>query len=217
MGCGTSPSSFTVRAQPGQTVKVVDGLPPSGGVVILGHGAWPSGYGPTELISRPNLTIYGSGMAGYNSTFTALEGGKIVQGHLSISTGADYFTIENLGVDAGSDFIDSANGGIPTDAFSIANNRQVVGAPPLKSARIENVSCLGYSTTALFHCMLVENVENAYVRNVTTVKNEHGFVLNGTNSQVDGVYARSHSFDGVIVKSDDYAPTSGDNSFEHRD
>jgi hypothetical protein len=57
---------------------------------MLRPGVWLSGYGPTELISRPNITIQGSGRAGYNSTYTAMTGGTIVKGHLSATTGADY-------------------------------------------------------------------------------------------------------------------------------
>jgi hypothetical protein len=53
-------------------------------------------------------------------------------------------------------------------------------------------------------------VNHAYVHNVVTVMNCHGLVLKGTNSTVDGVYARGHGIDSVIVKSDNYAPASQD-------
>jgi hypothetical protein len=209
LACGSGRP--VIYAQAGQSVKeVVDGLPASGGTVVLGIGTWKSGYNSTDLITKPNITIQGSGMPGYNSTFTAMSGGTIVQGHLPISTGADYFAAQDLGVDAGSAYINANNGGIATDAFLIVNNGQVVGAAPVESPRIENVSCLGYSPTAAVHCMLIENVKRAYVHNVVTVMNCHGLVLKGTNSVVDGVYSRGHGIDSVIVESDDYAPTSQD-------
>jgi hypothetical protein len=198
-----------VYAQPGQTVKeAVDGLSPAGGTVVLGIGVWGSGYNSAEFIARPHITIQGAGIAGYNSTFTAMSGGTIVEGHLSASTGADYFTVQDLGVDAGAACIDAHNGGVATDGLSIFNNGQVVGAPRVESPRIENVSCLGYSPTASAHCMLVENVNNAYIRNIVTVMNCHGLALKGTNSTVVGVHARGHGIDSVIVKSDNYAPAS---------
>lgn len=217
LACETGPNSkdkniAVVYAQAGQTVKeAVDSLPATGGAVILGVGSWSSGYGAGEFIARPYITIQGSGMPGYNSTFTAMSGGTIVQGPLPASTGADYFTVENLGVDAGSAYINANNGGVATDAFLIYNNGQVLAAPPVESPRIENVSCLGSSPTAAVHCMLVENVNNAYVHNVVTVMNCHGLVLKGTNSTVDGVYARGHGIDSIIIKSDNYAPASQDN------
>jgi len=198
-------------AKPGQTVKeLVDSLPPTGGTVSLGIGTWSSGYNSTDLITKPNITIQGSGMPGYNSTFTAMTGGTILQGHLPASTGADYFTVRDLGVDAGSAYIDANNGGVATDAFAIYNSGQVLGAPQVESPWIENVSCLGYSPNAAAHCILVENVNHAYVHNVVAVMNCHGVVLKGTNSTVDGVYSRGHGIDSIIVKSDNYAPASQD-------
>ncbi len=131
-------------------------------------------------------------------------------GPLAASSGADHITVQDLGVDAGQAYINASNGGTPTDALLIYNAGQVIDAAPVQSPVIENVSCLGYSTTAAVHCMLVENVSNAYVHNVQTVMNQHGLVLKGKHSTVDGVYARGHGIDSVIVKSDAYALTSHD-------
>jgi hypothetical protein len=210
LACTNQPNRPVVYAQPGQTVKeAVDSLPPTGGTVVLGVGVWSSGY-TTDFITKPDVTIQGSGMPGYNSTYTAMSGGTIVQGNLLASTGADYFAVADLGVDAGPAYIDANNSGIPTNALAIFNSGQVVGAAPVESPRIENVSCLGYSPTAAVHCMLVENVNHAYIRNVVTVMNQHGLVLKGTNSTVVGVYARGHGNDSIIVKSDFYALTSDD-------
>lgn len=199
-----------VYAQPGQTVKqAVDSLPPAGGTVVLGPGTWNSGYQGT-LITRPNITIQGSGMPGYNHDFTAMTGGTIVLGSLVASTGADYFTVRDLGVDVGQRYIHDSNGGAPIDALVLYNYGQVVGASPIQSPLIENVSCLGSSPTAPFHCMLITNVNNAYVHNVQTVMNCHGLVLKGTNSTVDGVFARGHGIDSVIVKAETFALVSQD-------
>jgi hypothetical protein len=137
-------------------------------------------------------------------------GGTILLGTLPVSSVSDCFRVEDLGVDVGQNYINSQRGAVPADALDIFNNGQVIGAPPVESPFIENVSCLGYSPTAPNHCMLVENVSNAYVHNVQTVMNQHGLVLKGTNSTVDGVYARGHGIDSVIVKSDAYALTSHD-------
>ena len=214
--CGTTLNSTgantpIVYAQPGQTVKEsVDSLPPAGGTVCLGVGKWTSGYNST-VIAKPHITIQGSGIGGFRSDLTAMSGGTIVLGRLVASSGADYFTVRDLGVDAGSAYIDANLGGVATDALAIYNNGQVVGAPQVESPVIENVSCLGYSPTAPVHCMLIENVNHAYVHNIVAVMNVHGFVLKGTNSVVDGVLSSGHSITSVIVKSDNYAPSSQDN------
>ena len=196
-------------AQIGQTVKeVVDSLPPTGGIVLLGAGAWPSGYNSDEFISKPNIQIVGYGRPDFNSDFTAMIGGTIILGQLAASPGANYLTVKHLGVDAGPSYIDANNCGVPTNALAIYNRGQVIGGPQIESPVIDNVACLGYNPIAAVHCMLVENVNHAWVHNVVTVMNQHGFVLKGTNSIVDGVFARGHGIDSVIVKSDDYAPTS---------
>src|SRR5579871_919677 len=217
-GCAANPNTNNnipkpaiVHAQAGQTVKqAVDSLPSSGGVVVLGIGTWTSGYLHGNPISKPNVTIRGSAMPSYNSQFTAMTGGTIVLGPLTASSGADHFTVQDLGVDAGQAYINEQNGGMPADALAIYNVGEVIGAPPVQWAFIQNVSCLGSSPTAPAHCMLLENVTHAYVHNVQTVMNQHGLVLKGTNSYIDTVYARGHGIDSVIVDSDVYAPTSHD-------
>jgi hypothetical protein len=207
----TGTNTSIVYGEPGQTVKdVVDSLPDAGGTVCLGIGKWKSGY-DTIFITKPHITIQGSGIAGFNSDFTAMSGGTIVLGQLLATSGADYFTVRDLGVDAGSAYINANNGGIATNALAIFNDGTVVGAPQVESPVIENVSCLGYSPTASAHCMLIENVNHAYVHDVVAIMNLHGFVLKGTNSVVDGVFSRGHSITSVIVKSDNYAPSSQDN------
>src|ERR1700761_5923760 len=118
--CGATPkktgTATVIYAQAGQTVKeAVDSLPATGGTVILGPGIWTSGYGATDFIARPYITIQGSGMPGYNSPFTEMSGGTIVQGHLSASAGADYFSVGDLGVDAGPAYINANNGGVAMD------------------------------------------------------------------------------------------------------
>jgi hypothetical protein len=103
-----------------------------------------------------------------------MAGGTIVLGPLAASFGADYFTVQDLGIDAGQAYINANNGASPTDALLICNNGQVIGAPPVQSPLIENVSCLGYRSMAPVHSMLVENVNNAYIHNVVAVLNCHG-------------------------------------------
>jgi hypothetical protein len=210
-GNGDNPSLPVIHANPGQSLKqIIDSLPANGGTVLLGLGTWTSGYQSGTFISKPDITIQGAGMPQYNPDYTAMMGGTILMGPVGASTGADHFTVRDLGVDAGPNYVKSQNGGIGTDALAIFNNGQAIGAPPVQSPVIENVACLGSSPTAQFHCMLVENVNNAYVHNVQTVMNCHGFVLKGTHSTVDGVYSRGHGIDSVIVKSDTYATSSQD-------
>jgi hypothetical protein len=200
----------TIYATPGETVAhAVARLPVGGGKVIFDVGVYPTG---SVTISTPHIWLEGAGMPKYNSSTapTALTGGTVFQGHLGVIQGADYFVIRNAGVDGGPTWINANNGGVAITPLEIANNGQVVGAPQIQSPIIENVSCLGYSISAAQHCMLVENVRGAYVHNVQTSLNQHGLAFKGELSVIDGVLARGHSIDAVIIKSDNYAPSNHD-------
>ena len=177
----------------------------AGGTIIIPTGIIQSGGFSCTV---PNVTLIGSGRPGYNTGFTAMAGGTIIQGTVSASQGCNHFVVKNLGVDVGSAWV--AAGNAATDALSIFNNGQVVGATPLDGVLVDNVSCLGSSLSAAFHCMLVENVTNSMIHNVVAILNQHGIILKGTNSHIDGFYSAGHSVDSVIVKSDNYAPSSHD-------
>jgi hypothetical protein len=199
-----------IYATPGETVAhAVARLPVGGGKVIFGIGVYPSGG---VGITTPNIWLEGAGMPNYNSATapTALTGGTIFQGPVSVAQGGDHFVIRNAGIDVGPTWINANNGGVATTGLVLSNNGQIVGAPQVKYPIIENVSCLGYSLSAAQHCLLVENVLGAYVHNVQTVMNQHGLAFKGEGSVIDGVFARGHSIDAVIIKSDTYAPADND-------
>ena len=178
----------------------------TGGTVQLQLGTYTGGF--TTAVAQPHVTIQGSGRPGYNSLTapTALVGGTIILGTVSFIQGSDFVTVRDLGVDVGPAYVNAFLGGTPVDGLEVVNNGQVVSSYQVQSPRFENVACLGYNTTAPNHCMLMENVNDGYIHNVTTIFNEHGVVLKGTNSNIDGVYAKGHGIDSLIVKSDAYAP-----------
>jgi hypothetical protein len=199
-----------IYAQSGETVaaaiaRLITANGSAGGTIMLGPGIWQSG---SISVTQPNIHIQGTGMPRFNNAYTALSGGTIIQGSIFAIQGADNFWLRDLGVDNGSTFV--SGGGTASDAIAIFNSGQVVGAAQLQNVLVQNVSCLGSSATAAFHCLLVENVNHAYINNVLAVGNTHGVVLKGTNSTVDGVWASWHSTDSVNIKSDNYALGNND-------
>jgi hypothetical protein len=199
-----------IYAQAGETVaaaiaRLITANGSAGGTIVLGPGIWQSG---SISVTQPNIHIQGTGMPRFNNAYTALSGGTIIQGSIFAIQGADNFWLRDLGVDNGSTFV--SGGGTASDAIAIFNSGQVVGAAQLQNVLVQNVSCLGSSATAAFHCLLVENVNHAYINNVLAVGNTHGVVLKGTNSTVDGVWASWHSTDSVNIKSDNYALGNND-------
>lgn len=204
---GVAAIDDVVYATPGESVAAAIARLPSGkGKVVFDEGIYPGGVN----ISTPDIILEGTGMPSYDSSYNFLTGGTIIQGGIFAQQGADRLTIRNLGVDCGPTYV-GAHGGVPLNVLGIFNVGQVVGAPIVQSPIIENVTCLGFSPTAAFHCLILENVVNARVSNVYTVYNTHGLVIKGGKVNVNGMVARGHSNDGIIVKSDNYAPSGGVN------
>lgn len=177
----------------------------AGGVIHLGTGIWQAGG---FICNVPNVAIIGAGRPSVNSGKTALTGGTIIQGTVQANQGCSHFVLRDLGVDVGSAWV--AAGNAAADAVSIFNNGQVVGATPLDGVLVDNVIGLGSSLSAAFHAILVENVTNSLIHNVVAILNQHGIVLKGTYSHIDGFYSAGHSVDSVTVKSDVYAPSHHD-------
>jgi hypothetical protein len=200
-------NTATVFANPGESVAhAVARLPVGGGRVVFDVGTYPSG---NVVISTPGITLQGAGMPSYNGTYTALTGpGTIIQGPINAIQGADHFVVRNLGIDVGSAWVNASNGGVQVTALGISNQGQVVGASQVQAPIIEDVSCLGFSPTSANHCMLVENVNDASIRNIVTVFGVYGLAFKGTNSTIDGFWGRSHGTNAIIIKSDAYAVSS---------
>lgn len=170
VGCGESksfnnsiPTSNSVTCHIGETVKgCVGRLPSNGataGTVVFSVGTYPSGYSGSDRITTANLTLQGAAMPDYHSGLTALTGGTIITGTLPV--GADYFTARDLGVDVGSTVV----GSTPVDGLVMANDGQVVGAPPFKNPVLENVAVLGVNVQGA-HSTLIENVTGAYIHKI---------------------------------------------------
>ena len=191
--------------------QTVATLSTSGGTVLLSNAVYRSGYeGGAATLSLPNIAIIGIRRPSYNTGFTALVNGSIIQGTFNAVAGANNLVIKNVGFDMGSAFVNASLGGVASDTFSIDVPGQALGTPAVSGVVLDNINCLNYSATALFHCMLVENVSGASIHNTQSVYGLHGAVLKGTNSTWDGHYGRGHSYDTMIIKGDDYAPSIND-------
>jgi hypothetical protein len=197
----------------------INALGSNGGDIYLNVANYRSGCDvmipndPTSIafMTKANVHVHGAARGVYNGGFTHISGGTIIQGGFYIR--ASGFHIENLSVDAGSEVMAAFYPGYTTE-----DSLLITGAIPLDPTHypnltgivINNVNCLGQSATSADHCMLVEDVDGAYVTNVQTAYHTHGFVLKGIGSHIDGVYARGSSSECIVFKSDSYAPTSSD-------
>lgn len=192
----------------------LDALPSTGGVVRIGIGSFSS---PTPSKIKSNTTFVGSKEPTINSTVTisspnvrpvisaptALVNGTILTGEFS-SLDKNNIIVSNLGIDVGKTWVDTFNGGTPVGGLVIAS---VTTTAPVKNIQVSNVTVLGYSAATSQHCMLFENIIDSKFNNLTTYYHVHGVALKGLNITMDGLNLHSHNNDGLIIKSDTYAPT----------
>ena len=192
----------------------LDALPAGGGVIKIGIGSFSS---PDKTKIKSNTAFIGSKEPIINSTVTistpntrptissptALINGTILTGEF-LALDKSNITVENLGIDVGKTWVDTFNGGVPVSGLVISS---VTATAPIKNITVNNVAVLGYSATTSQHCMLFENIVDCKFSNLTTYYNVHGVVIKGLSVNVDGISAHSHKNDGLIIKSDIYAPT----------
>lgn len=169
---------------------------------------------PTTYTSVPytldNITIQGARKPVVDSETapTTLVYGSIIQGNLNFT--ANGVHISHFGVDVGSAITAGLFAGAGEDGIIINNPDQLVGRPYWTGFQEEDVIALGSGNTAQFHSILNENLDHAYIHNVSAYLNTHCIAFKGANSIVDGVHARGCFTDGLVSKSDAYAPTRSD-------
>lgn len=192
----------------------LDALPVGGGVVRIGLGSFNS---PTPSKIKSNTVFIGYKEPTINSTVTisapntrptitaptALINGTILTGEFSALDKSNVVVL-NLGIDVGKTWIDTFNGGTPVGGLVIASTAPTT---PIKNIQVSNVTVLGYSAATAQHCMLFENIMDSKFNNLTTYYHVHGVAIKGLNITLDGANLHSHGNDGLIIKSDTYAPT----------
>jgi hypothetical protein len=194
--------------------SALDALPSTGGVIKIGIGSFDS---PSSSKIKSNTFFIGAKEPAINSTVnisapnvrpvisapTALVNGTILTGLFSALDKTN-IRVENLGIDVGKAWVDTFNSGVPMGGLVIAS---ITATLPIKNISVNNVTVLGYSAVTSEHCMLFENIIDSKFENLTTYYHVHGIALKGLNVTINGLNLHSHANDGLIIKSDIYAPT----------
>jgi len=192
----------------------LDALPAGGGIVKIGIGSFSS---PTPAKIKTNTAFIGAKEPVINSTVTisapntrptisaptALVNGTILTGEFSALDKTN-IVVSNLGIDVGKTWVDTFNSGTPVGGLVIAS---ITATTPVKNIQVSNVTVLGYAPATAQHCMLFENIVDSKFNNLSTYYHVHGIALKGLNITMDGLNLHSHNNDGLIIKSDTYAPT----------
>lgn len=159
--------------------------------------AYCAGRGiPVKLLAKPyvysggtipeSVTLIGESVPSYNAVTNSMTGGTRIIGGMRFS--GNQVTVENMG------FVRPT--GSAGDCLVLSTNN-AAGA----SARVRNVVGAGTTSTAAFHCLLVEGYDSAHVSGVTAAYNLFGIALKSRNVVANDLL--THSCDtGVIVKAD---------------
>lgn len=175
-----------------------------GGSVYLSKKAYfPTGYDINNKMSFNNISIVGVKKPYYNSDCSGLENGSILMGSFVVS--ANNFTIRNVGIDMGLNVSNTYLSGAEGDGFAVAVPT-TASYNPVKNITVDGIVTLCKSPESLFHAALFEGIEGAYINDVTCTFGIHGIVIKGVNIQADNLKSYAHSVNGIILKSDLYAP-----------
>jgi hypothetical protein len=190
------------------TAAVASLLP--GGTLMLSNSTYQTAYGTYAApMTKSYIKIRGSKMPAFNSGFTGLENGTIIQGGFIIK--ADYVEVEDFGVDSGSAVCAALYGGTARDGLCWFDTDNVAGGAAWKGAVAHNIIAICKSPTSLVHAVAFEHVTGGDFRNIRTAYGVHGIVFKTTDSNADGLYALSSGWEGMIIKADDYAPCAFNN------
>lgn len=149
-------------------------------------------YWDGSIIAEDKVSLWGSGMPTVNVAKTALVGGTIIQGALSLT--GDYIDLRNFGVDIG-----SASGVATADAIKCL-------ATPLnsgKSLHTENLIGLCNSPASAVHALLFEGYAQHTGDNLHGINGYFGVVLKTRGVRIGSMKATDSSDTGIYFKSDD--------------
>lgn len=197
-------------------------LPISGGKIKVGIGSFTS---PSSHITLSNLIIEGSGMPVVNGVDsvetlddeqvtitppTRLVGGTILKGTLKFRA-VNNIQVLNLGTDIGTDYI--SGGGTTGDglSFTLSTTGNLSATVPfmaMKGIQVRNFVTLNVSATELNHGVLVENAYEPVLDNVHTYYAVHGIAIKSIGGTMSNIFTHGHGFNGIIIKSDNYAYSS---------
>lgn len=148
-------------------------------------------YWDGTIIAQDKVRLWGSGMPALNSGKTALEGGTIIQGALSLT--GDYIDLRDFGVDIG-----SMSGVATADAIKCLAQPYNTG----KVLHTENLIGLCNSPASAVHALLLEGYNQHTGGNLHGIYGYFGVVLKTRNVQLTNIKAIDPSDTGVYFKSD---------------
>lgn len=191
------------------------------GNVIIGIGEFVS---PTTFYS--NINLIGTSVPVFDwtitqttktsitySTPTKLINGTILKGSLTIMD-CENVGVFNLGIDVGSVFT-GGNSSKEGNGLTIARtsgvsdgNTTFTPYNPIKGIVVKDVTVLLSSPNSMFHAGIFEGLHMPNIENMTVWGGVHGFAIKCTGAYFRNLTAYANAYDGIIVKSNNYAMCS---------
>jgi hypothetical protein len=216
----------SIRWYFGSTVNIADyeslkeaisALSVFGGTVIVPVGKFFSGDWTydNDYMSKDNVSIVGHKMPTWNSDASALVGGSIIEGRFNAF--AHNFSVENVGFDMGKNVIDARYEGASTldvnhplggtwDAFAFAQPNMASPQAQRKNFMANNVIALCKESMTVGHAFLAEGFDGGFMDNIIGIYSIHATVIKAQNVRVGSIAGFMASGEGLIIKSDSYAP-----------
>lgn len=174
--------------------SAIQALPSTGGTIELQNKV----YAPLgNSITKDGVAIVGVKKPAFNSGFTGLTGGSIIQGPLLFQ--ANNLQFKNLGVDSGSAVCTSLYAGVAQQGLvcTVLNYTGTI----LSGLIAEDIVTIAQSPTAAVHAFAVEGYDNAVIRNIETVYGVHGQAYKVRYSQLSDLRSMGNANEGIIFKS----------------
>ena len=205
----------------GNIMRAVNALPSAGGTVLFEDKVYPPSYSTitpakvtggtavagVDYLAKKGVKFIGRKLPNFQTpvanVIAGLEAGSIIQGPFYVA--APDFEIDNIGIDSGPAVCTALYGGAAQDGFVLVQPNQL--APTFVAGlRIGRVMGLCQSSTAAFHAVLIEAVSDGTIQEATGAQAFHGVVIKSTNIHADMLRGISNAGEGVLCKSDSYAP-----------
>lgn len=197
--------------------EAIDSLPIFGGTVYIPIGNFDSGDWNYNInyMRKDNVSLIGEKMPRWNDDASCLIDGSVISGRFNAY--ANNFSVENLGFDLGKKVVaekynnaDTLSANHPLggtwDAFAFAQPNMSNPLPQRTGFIAKNVISLCKESLSVGHAFLAEGFNGGYIDNVIGIYSIHATVIKAQNVKVGSISGYMASGEGLIIKSDTYAP-----------
>lgn len=198
------------------------------GVVLVEKDFYPPEFidDDENLGTIPDITFRGKGKPTLVAGALRAEGGTALGGPFRWA--ATGIQLIDCGVDAGQWVCETYHAGVPQEGFTLIVPNQVALAEPYLDVEIA-ASMLCWNGPNYVHgsddpdekqytghCCLIEGASNPRVDHVETLGAANGLVLKVRDATVIAPHCRGHTINPIIVKSEAYAPATGNTILDAR-